>query len=161
MSKIYLLGMVSLLILGMTGSVSYANGVTEKSDSMTFNSMDLIGAPVQDQEGHPIGVITMLQIDSGGRALAIINHGDHDKYGEGGRLTPVPFDALKLSGETGKVDVVLNIDEDQLEAAPFFDPTKSDSRYAGDVYRHYGIQPSWGDTECIYWDDSTWSNLIR
>ncbi len=130
----YLTVLVSLLTLGLAASVlanwQHAEKTdmqrTAKTDFMLFDSMDLLGSPVKDENGDVFGIVSDLKIDSRGKAIAIINHGDYDRFGDSGRFTPVPFDALEVSEDGwGKASVALKVDEKQLEAAPFFDPTKS------------------------------------
>jgi hypothetical protein len=122
----------------------------EKGKFATFESRDLVGAFVRDSQCNIVGLVNELLIDSSGHTIAIINHGDYDKYGEGGRYTLVPLEALQIAeaspSDLEKVIVSLNMTEDQLEAAPFFDPTRTDDRqYAGQVYTHFGLQPYWTD----------------
>ncbi len=112
-----------------------------------LDSKDLVGASVMDSKGEPLGLISGLEIDSQGHAFAIINHGSYEDCGEGGCLTPVPFAALQISKPTfGQITVALNMDEKRLEAAPFYDPTVTDSRqYEASIYQFYGIAPYWTD----------------
>ncbi len=155
-------GLALLFALGLAVSSSYADNwswaesyvtgrfnatpaTTEKSEFLLVNGMDLIGAPVKDSQGELLGLISMIEIDSQGHAFAVINHGSYEYYGEGGGFTPVPFEALQISKpELGQMTVALNMDERQLEAAPFYDPSVTDSRqYEASIYRFYGIQPYW------------------
>ena len=145
MNKMYLLALVSLLSLGLAIPVSYAGGMTGKGGFMTFNSLDLIGAPVKNPQGEFLGLVDGVMVDSEGHAFAIVNHGDYDLYGPGGANSPVPFAALWISGtEAGKENFVLNTDAGHMDFAPYLDPTKSNDRqYEADVYRYYGLQPYW------------------
>ncbi len=128
-----------------TGRFNVTPTTTQKSEFLLVNSSDLIGASVKDSKGELLGLISMIEIDSQGHAFAVINHGSYEYYGEGGGFTPVPFEALQISKpELGQMTVALNMDERQLEAAPFYDPSVTDSRqYEANIYRFYGIQPYW------------------
>ncbi len=145
MNKIYLVAFVALLSVGLAASSSYAAGTAGKSGFMTFNSLDLIGAPVKNPQGRFLGLINEVMVDSHGQAFAIVNHGDYDLYGPGGVNTPVPIAALQISEtKSGKERVVLNTDTEHMDFAPYLDPTRSHSRqYEVNVDRYWGIQPSW------------------
>ena len=137
--------LVSFLSLGMVVSNSHAAGKMGKRGFMEFNSMDLIGASVKGSHGEVIGIVNEVVVDTEGHAFAVINHGDYDLYGDGGVNTPVPFEALRISQtKSGKENLVLNIDREHLDFAPFLDPTQMSSRkYEASIYEYYGIQPYW------------------
>ncbi len=149
MNKIFLVAFVMLLSVSFVALSSYAKGIKSsagKGGFLTFDSSDLIGAPVKNSHGQFLGLISEVLIDNMGHAeFAVINHGSYEKYGSSGRFTPVPIAALKISEtRSGQFKVVLNSSEAKLEAAPFLDPTKTDNpQYEADIYRYYGIQPSW------------------
>lgn len=146
-NRFYMFAVVSLFSLALAASAATAGTPLQKSGLMGFNSFDLIGAPVKGSQGEVIGVISEVEIDSGGHVFAIVNHGDFETYGEGGRLTPVPFEALQIweaEPETGRVAVMVNMDAQTLEAAPFLDPTQSlDRQFEARLYEHFGLQPYW------------------
>jgi hypothetical protein len=141
---VFMLALVSFLSLGLVASNSYAAGTTGGSGFMMFNSYDLIGAPVKDSHGE-IGFVDEVMVDSGGHALAVINHGDPDLYGESGVNTPVPFQELQISQTKAGQDIVcLKMDTEHLDFAPYLDLTKINSRqYEANIYEYYGIQPYW------------------
>ena len=85
MNKIYLVALVALLSVGMVASAAYARGSMGNSGFMTFNSFDLIGVPVKNPQGRFLGLVDGVMITSDGQAFAIVNHGDSDLYGSGGR----------------------------------------------------------------------------
>lgn len=168
----YLLASVALLGFALAGSNSYADNWSwaqayaegrsfhssaspmEKGEVLFVDSRDLIGAPVRDPKGEVIGLVNSLLLDSGGHAFAIINHGSNEEYGEGGRFTPVPFEALQVSRSTsGENLVALAMNEEQLESAPFFDPTETQNRqYEANIYRYFGIQPYWTEENLSHED---------
>jgi hypothetical protein len=142
------IALVSLLSLGLVVSVSYAGAPMGKGGFMTFNSIDLIGAPVKNSQGGFLGIVNGVTIDSEGHAFAIVNHGDYDLYGPGGANSPVPFAALRISeAKSGMEDVILNTDMEHLDFAPFFDPTQSSNRQTeANIYLYYGLQPYWTES---------------
>jgi len=144
MSKIYLGGLVLLLSLGLV-SGAYAKGHTGKDGFMTFDTFDLIGAPVKNPREELLGLVSWVEVDSAGDAIAILNHGSDAYYGDGGGFTPVPIKALRISkSAAGHLTVVLNSNEKQLESAPAYDPTRdNDRQHETQVYRYYGLQSYW------------------
>jgi len=144
MNKIYLFGLVLLLSFGLA-SGAYARGHMGKAGFMTFDTFDLIGAPVKNTRGELLGLVSWVEVDSAGDAIAIINHGSDAYYGDGGGYTPVPIKALRISEPTaGHLAVVLNSNDKKLESAPAYDPTRDNDRpYETQVYRYYGLQPYW------------------
>ena len=147
MNKIFLMGLVSLLSLGLIVSVSYAAGAMGKSGFMTFDSFDLIGVPVTNPQGQFLGLINGVMVDSQGEAFAIVNHGDYDVYGPGGVNTPVPIAALQISEtKAGQESIILNTDTEHMDFAPFLDPTESkDPQYEASIDRYFGLQPYWSE----------------
>ncbi len=140
-----MLGLFSLLSLGLIASGAYAAGTMGKSRLMTLNSMDLIGASVKGSSGKVIGIVDEVMVDNGGHAFAVINHGAADLYGEGGVNTPVPLEALRISRtKSGQEIVFLKMDREHLDFAPFLDPTQANNReYEANIYEYYGIRPYW------------------
>jgi len=140
--------LVSLLSLGLAVSNSHAKGSMGKQGFRDLNSMDLIGASVKGPHGEPIGVVKEIMVDTGGHAFAVINHGSEDLYGDGGVNTPVPIEALRIhETKSGKERVVLSISREHLDFGPFLDPTQMKNRgYEASIYKYYGIQPYWEET---------------
>jgi hypothetical protein len=60
--------------------------------------------------------------------------------------TPVPIAALRISQtKDGKEKVVLNMDSERLDFAPYVDWAKSHDRlYEADIDTYFGVSPSWG-----------------
>ncbi len=149
---IYLLAFVSLLAFGLAASGTYAGNAMGQGGFTSFDSRDLIGAVVRNPEGEVVGLVNEVWVDTGGHAFAVLNHGSDEYYGEGGGYTPVPLEALQITEPmAGQVSAVLNSDEKRLEAAPAFNPVANNGRqYEADVYRYYGIQPYWTQSdECF------------
>ena len=147
MNKVYMVAVVVLLSFGLAGSASYAASPVAKSGFMTFNSSDLIGAPVKNSQGRFLGLVNGVMIASDGQAFAIVNHGDYDLYGSGGVNTPIPIAALRISEtKSGKEMIVLNSDTEHMDFAPYLDPTKTNNpQYEASIDEYFGIQPSWNE----------------
>ncbi|HUL29685.1 MAG TPA: PRC-barrel domain-containing protein [Thermodesulfobacteriota bacterium] len=145
---LWMFALVSLLSLGLVVSSSHAASAMKKQGFRDLNSMDLIGASVKGSSGKLIGVVSEVMVDNGGHAFAVINHGDYDLYGDGGVNTPVPIEALRIyETKAGKEVVLLNIDTEHLDFAPFLDPTQMKNReYEANIYEYYGIRPYWDET---------------
>ncbi len=147
MSRIYVAAFVAVLSLGLAVSTSHAGNPMGRGMFMTFDSMDLIGTSLKNPQGEFLGLINGVEVDSGGHAFAIVNHGDYDLYGPGGVNIPIPFEALRISAaSSGGLDVVLAMDTEHMDFAPFLDPTKSNDRqYEASIYEYYSIRPYWTD----------------
>ncbi len=146
------MAVIAALLLAPAAHAAVPDSSGQAGSFMNYDSMDLIGAPVKNPDGELLGLISRLEIDSGGHVLAVINHGSDEYYGPGGGYAPVPFEALKVSEpEIGQVQAVLNTDEKGLEAAPFFNPLKmNDRQYEAQIYQYYGLQPYWtAEANCI------------
>jgi hypothetical protein len=114
-----------------------------------FMSFDMYGVPVKNRSGEFLGSVRdMMMGDTGRGVFAITDIGSHHKYSKNGGLTAIPVAALKVSEtKSGKVYLVLNSTETKLEYAPIFDPAKIDNpQYVADIYKYYGIQPSWTES---------------
>ena len=140
---------VSFLSLGLIVSNSHATGAMGKGGFREFDSRDLVGAPVKGSNGKLIGIVNEVIVDTGGHAFAVVNHGDYDLYGDGGVNTPVPLEVLRISQtKSGKENIVLNIDREHLDFAPFLDPTQMSNReYEANIYEYYGILPYWDEAQ--------------
>jgi len=140
----------SLLGAAYTASNSFGTDSTGKSGFITF---DMYGVPLKNAHGEFLGSISDIVLDKGDlHAFALINIGSRGEYGESGGLTPVPMVALKISQmKSGRLNIVLNDTEANLEDAPHFDATKIDNpQYEAEIYRYYGIQPYWTEKSVIY-----------
>jgi len=154
--KVYVPVGLALLVVAVAFFGVYSTGRMEKSQSLSCYRTDLIGAFVKNSTGDVIGIVNRV-VDHGGQSFAIINHGSQSfaivnhgpesSYGEGGRYTPVPVGALKIAEFSTEQSqqlktVFLNKTEKQLEAAPFWDPTKMDDpTYETGIGRFFGVQP--------------------
>jgi sporulation protein YlmC with PRC-barrel domain len=104
-----------------------------------FRTSRLIGAPVHTSEGEGFAWINDLVIDPGtGHVVYVVLY---DLKGMEEKMVAVPFSTLSRDRENY---FAVNIDRDKLFAAPEFRwEHSSDRRYAGDLYRYYGLQPYW------------------
>jgi len=145
--KVYMVAALALLAVALVSFGVYARDMTGKSHSLSCNRTDLVGAIVKNSRGDVIGIVYSVE-DDGGQSFAILNHGPDSYYGKGGGFTPVPIGALKIAESSQEqsnhlMTVVLNKTEKQLEAAPFWDPTKmNDHNYQARIDRFFGAHPS-------------------
>jgi hypothetical protein len=106
----------------------------------------LIGSLVVNAQQEYLGTIHDFVIDNGRISFAILSHGGF--LGIGRKLVAIPFGALSY----GSMDkrFVLDISRDKLESAPAFESTDLTNRkWAGDVYKFFGLQPYWTEGEGI------------
>ncbi len=101
----------------------------------------LLGINVQNRQGDRLGKVSDFVIDSDGRiVLAVILEGSATDA----RLVGVPFSALSLAPSARYW--VMDATREKLAAAPVFRKEDlSTGKYSEDVYRHFGLEPSWTD----------------
>lgn len=102
------------------------------------------GTNVYRSDGTKIGSIERIMIDkySGQAAYAVMSFGGflglgHDHY-------PIPWAKLDYNPELGGYEV--NITDEELKAAPHFDPGKEyswDTVQGQKIYGHYGVPTYW------------------
>ena len=148
MSKICLFVFVTFLSVVLAVSTSYASTPSGKGSSMTFDDQNLIGATVIDRYGgEPGTIIKVIKVDRDQAEFAVVLYRTHDKYGNAERrFITIPVAALMISEtRSGRVTTMLTHTQN-LKSAPFFDPARIESsKYDANVYRDYGVQPSWTD----------------
>jgi hypothetical protein len=103
----------------------------------------LLWIEVQNPRGDHLGRISDFVIDSNGQVvLAVILSGSLEAGNS--KLVAVPFNSLSL--DPSERYWVLNTTQEKLAAAP---PFRSENLPKGklteDVYRYFGLEPSWGD----------------
>ena len=145
-SEVYMVAGLALLVVALASFGVYAQGMMGKSQSMSCDRAGLLGTLVKDSRGDLIGTVYRVEND-GGQSFAIINHELNSEYGEWVRYTPVPVGALKIAKFSKSnpllMTIVLNKTEKQLEAAPFWDPTKmNDRKLQAKIDKYFGAQPS-------------------
>ena len=143
-------GLVSVLILGLVGSNSYASGTMGRIGFKMFDSSDLIGAAVKDPHGEPMGIVDEVRVDPEGQAFAVVIHWGYDPYlyGERGVNSPAPFQEFRISQiKAGQVTGDLRTDLEHLDFVPYLNPPKADSlQYRANSYEYYGIRPYWNQS---------------
>jgi sporulation protein YlmC with PRC-barrel domain len=124
------------------------SGTAGESAFIELNSLNLVGAAVENSCGKVVGIVNEVMVDSDGHAFAVINHGDYDLYGESGVNTPVPFEELRISQTKGGQDIVfLKMDMEHLDFAPYLNPLQTNSRqYEANLYEYYGTAPYWSQS---------------
>ena len=140
-----------------SGTQPGTDAATDVKRPLSASSMDkawaeqhqvgrMIGKDVKNSRGDHLGSVKDFVVDEQGRInFAILSHGGF--LGIGATQVVVPYEALSFDG---KGNFALNMSKDQLAAAPRFDNQGahfSDRGWTDQVYRYYGVQPRWSDTE--------------
>jgi sporulation protein YlmC with PRC-barrel domain len=105
----------------------------------------LEGDKVVNASGESLGEIKDIMIDvpSGRVAYAVLSFGG--LLGMGNKLFAIPWQALQLDPENHRF--VLDVDQEQLKAAPGFDkdhwPSMADQHWASEIHSYYGSRPYW------------------
>lgn len=109
----------------------------------------LEGDAVRNSAGEDLGTVDELMIDipTGRVAYAVVSFGGFLRMGN--KLFAIPWSALSVDED--EKCFILDVDKNMLETAPGFDkdnwPDMADTRWATDVYRHYGATPYWEDRQ--------------
>ncbi len=139
----------SLLSLGFEG---YSNSMPSlaRKEGLPSTLTDLIGTQVKNPSGDVLGTISDFTLDPMGLPFAVIYQGAIEDF-DVARYVAVPLNALSISGtKPGKKSVVLNIDRQELFAAPRFDRRKAMNMSLSQwekIYRYYGQVPYWKEEE--------------
>lgn len=122
---------------------------TEKGEQMPealelYESNGLMDAEVRLPNGEEAGWINDFVIDSSDGHIAFLVLSDVP--GRETSLIAVPFSTLSIRGENS---FVLNTTRERLAIAFDFDASAdlNNPRWAGDVYRYFGVQPYWTEQE--------------
>jgi len=144
-----ILAVISLLSLGFASDSNAADSMFEWG-LITTETLDLLGATVNNPAGEMLGTVNAFVNDSEGRiAFAILWEGVPEDANSG-RYLAVPFSALSVSeNEPTQMTVVLNIDKITLDSAPSLDKTKdlNNTEWAASIYRYFGQVPYWTEEE--------------
>ncbi|MEY4485083.1 MAG: hypothetical protein RL693_2535 [Verrucomicrobiota bacterium] len=114
---------------------------------------DLIGMTVKNQQEETLGKVQDLAVDaeSGRIVQVIVSTGGY--LGIGDTLSAVPPTALHH--DVAQNILRLDANKEKLKGAPPFEMAKwsdySDSKHLSEVYRHYGVEPTF---KFVYQDDA-------
>ena len=122
---------------------------TEEGEHMAkalelYESNGLMGAEVRLPNGEEAGRINDFVVGSSdGRVAFLVLY---DVPGRETSLIAIPFNSLSIRGEN---DLVLNTTRDRLALSYDFDASAdlNNPRWAGDVYRYFGVEPYWTEQE--------------
>lgn len=123
-----------------SSSSSQQPGMSQSGQSQQFyHAKDLIGKSAKDTQGQKVGSIHDLIFNpQNGETFAAIGVGS-------GRYALVPWQAMSVTGTSGKEEVTLNTSKDKLQSAP---TVKSDEwqnlnnpSFTQSIYSHYNLQP--------------------
>jgi hypothetical protein len=111
--------------------------VSRTSSPESYSLKGLLLQEVKDVQGNTVGVINDFLLDPNRHVFAVI----YDK--NTGKTIAIPAEAFS-SMEDHRL--VLNLSRDQLASAPEFDMAfMANPAWGLDLYREYGIQPSFSD----------------
>jgi len=150
--KLLIIFLVSFFSFGFVLAHAYAAEPVSKS-MKTYQMSRLLSEYLEDTEGGFLGRVTDFVVDSNGRIEFAIVQVGYPEVGRDGRLVAVPFTAL--SRPEGKY-YVLNTTRERLASAPRFDAKKdlSNAAFAENVYRYFGLEPSWTEQGREDWNRS-------
>ena len=117
----------------------------ESSWKMTHDVGKMVGTDVTDRDGRNIAKVEDFVMSGDGRiSFAILAYSG--KAGKNERVA-VPYSVL-FYNEANR-EFITNITKDHLASAPKIRDTAdlAGHEYAEKVYRHFGLQPPWGNEE--------------
>ena len=143
--KILIILLISVFSLGFVLAKAYAEGSMPKS-MRTYEVSRLLSEYLENPEGRFLGRVTDFVVDSNGRIEFAIVQVGFPEVGRDSKLVAVPFSAL--SQPEGK-EYVFNTTRERLVSAPRFNAKKdlSNRAFAENVYRYFGLEPSWTEGE--------------
>jgi sporulation protein YlmC with PRC-barrel domain len=112
---------------------------------MVLSASTLEGDDVVNPGGEKLGKLkeVMIDITTGSVSYAVLSRGG--VMGMGEKLFAIPWSIMTVDGDNEQI--VLDVTEDFLDAAPGFDPDHwpefSSAEWGEDIHRHYGIEPYW------------------
>lgn len=127
---------------GEAGQPARQEARQKQQNIRDMRASELIGATVRDRQGKDIGEVQDLIVDAGKQRVeyAILAFGGTMGFGE--KLFAYPMDRFEATMRDDDKELVLNVSEKELEAAPGFDrsnwPTFGMGGYRGEVDKHFG-----------------------
>lgn len=122
---------------------------------LSLSASTLTGDNVRNPDGDKLGELEeiVIDLDTGRVNYAVLSSGGF--LGMGDKLFAIPWDLLTV--DTENHEIVLDLSKEALENAPGFDkdnwPDVHDRSWVRDVYRYYGREPYWDETEPMLEDD--------
>ena len=107
-----------------------------------LSASSISGTQVRNLAGEDIGKVKDLMIDwdNGSVAYAVMKFGGF--LGMGEKLFAIPLESFRFDDSDGSERAILDINKEQLENAPGFDPDNwpkdADYTFIDSVYAHYG-----------------------
>ena len=109
--------------------------------ALEYVNDDVRGRSVFTIDGHRIGGIDDLLIDTEGRKVCFLEVGSGGFLGIAERKFLIPIEAVSSFDE---LRVIVDHSRDHVAAAPIYNPHVVESMlYLNDVYEHYGYPPPW------------------
>ncbi len=125
--------------------MSYRTAEPSTGESLLVGktSWTLMGAKIWSKDGKVAARIDDLVLDfKNGRVVLLVLD---QVPGRGDAQVAVPFEELSMKGKP----FALGITEERLAAAPAFTESvdANNRQKVEDIYRHFGVQPSWTQEE--------------
>jgi len=109
--------------------------ISTSSPGGAYDFKEMKGKEVKDNQGNLVGAVNDIVRDANGHVFVVIS--DRDT----GKNIAVPSEAFSSIGQDKTLN--LNLTRDQLAQAPQFDRAfMSNPGWSTELYRQYGIQPS-------------------
>lgn len=133
---------ISILILAVWAGSLYASASMTRGEQKSYQTSDILGAYVMNQEGKYLGRVKDLVYEQNGRIIfAIIGFGKYLRV-IGEDSVAVPFTALTQGSK--EKQFVVDINWDKFRSAPRFSKDElMDRHQEAEVYRYFGQQPYW------------------
>jgi sporulation protein YlmC with PRC-barrel domain len=116
-----------------------------RTGSPVLSASTLTGNKVRNPSGDDLGKVQEIMLDTEFNRIAYVVVSFGGFLGLGDKLFAIPWEAMAL--DTDEHAFILDVDREQLEAAPGFDkdnwPLFADRTWGSNVYTHYGAEPYW------------------
>ncbi|MDH4027614.1 MAG: PRC-barrel domain-containing protein [Nitrospirota bacterium] len=103
---------------------------------------DIIGAKVSNTQGEKLGEISGLVFDKDTGDITYVVISDEGIRENGGRLVPVPFDALRFINDR---NAQINISMEKMASAPTIEKgdlsVMNERKWGVDTHKFYGTRP--------------------
>ncbi len=111
-----------------TAPASEATGTIAEQNANQIRAKELIGVKVVNQD-QKVGKVDDLLFDKNGKVAGVVLTVG-GVFGIGDKLVAVPWQQIKVSaGDEPTLRIAMS--KEQLEAAPYFEPAKADSKASG------------------------------
>jgi sporulation protein YlmC with PRC-barrel domain len=147
MAKLNMALLIVALGLALVVTNAYSEEQMGTNMGRAFAASEILGVHVRNPQGQILGRISDLIVDSQGSVdLVVLSHGGFLRIGE--KETAVPFSALRYDRTDRRL--ILDVSREKLAAAPAFKKSELSDPRAEDIYRYFGLEPSWSEEEGLF-----------